>query len=164
MYEQLEIHYEGQTEFVATEQQVKPLRLFVTCPAGLEAGADVRVSISTFHSYSRKWTLADPFVEGGEGVVMIGHGLALDWTDMTRGGDGPAGGGLVGRPLNELYLCTVQVTKSLSAGARLVFPFGVVPSPHADISGALQVRVRRPEAEVFEKVGDPILLSNAQVP
>ena len=96
MYEQLEIHYEGQTEFVATDQQVKPLRLFVTCPAGLEAGADVRVSISTFHSYSRKWTLADPFVEGGEGVVVIGHGLARDWTDMTRGGDGPAGGGLVG--------------------------------------------------------------------
>ena len=57
MYEQLAIHYEGQTEFVATDQQRKPLRLFVTCPAGLEAGADVRVSISTFHSYSRKWTL-----------------------------------------------------------------------------------------------------------
>ena len=164
MYEQLEIHYEGQTEFVATDQQVKPLRLFVTCPAGLEAGADVRVSISTFHSYSHKWTLVDPFVEGGEGVVVIGHGLARDWTDMTRGGDGPAGGGLVGRPVNELYLCTVQVTKSLSAGARLVFPFGVVPSPHADISGALQVRVRRPEAEVFEKVGDPIPLSNAPGP
>ena len=66
--------------------------------------------------------------------------------------------------LNELYLCTVQVTKSLSAGARLVFPFSVVPSPHADISGALQVRVRQPEAEVFEKVGDPIPLSNAPGP
>ena len=65
-----------------------------------------------------------------------------------------------GRSTNSI-LCTIQVTKSLSAGARLVFPFGVVPSPHADISGALQVRVRRPEAEVFEKVGDPIPLSNA---
>ena len=85
MYEQLEIHYEGQTEFVATDQQRTPLRLFVTCPAGLEAGADVRVSISTFHSYSRKWTLADPFVEGGEGVVVIGHGLPRDWTDMDAG-------------------------------------------------------------------------------
>ena len=164
MYEQLAVHYEGQTEFVATDQQRTPLRLFVTCPAGLEAGADVRVSISTFHSYSRKWTLADPFVEGGEGVVVIGHGLPRDWTDMTRGGDGPAGGGLVGRPINELYLCTIQVTKSLSAGARLVFPLGVVPSPHADISGVLQVRVRRPEAEVFDKVGDPIPLSNAPGP
>ena len=29
-------------------------------------------SISTFHSYSRKWTLEDPFVEGGEGVVVLG--------------------------------------------------------------------------------------------
>ena len=164
MYEQLEIHYEGQTDFVATDQERKPFRLFVTCPAGLEAGADVRVSISAFHSYSRKWTLEDPFVEGGEGVVVLGHGLARDWTDMTRGGDGPAGGGLVGRPLNELYLCTIQVTKSLSAGARLVFPLGVVPSAHSDISGALQVRVRRPEAEVFEKVGDPIPLSNAPGP
>ena len=86
MYEQLEIHYEGQTEFVATDQQRKPVRLFVTCPAGLEAGADVRVSISAFHSFSRKWTLE----EGGEGVVVIGHGLARDWTDMTWGSDGSA--------------------------------------------------------------------------
>ena len=164
MYEQLEVHYQGPTEFVATDQQPQPLRLFVTCPAGLEAGADVRVSINAFHSYSRQWTLEDPFVEGGEGVVVLGHGLPRDWTDMTRGGDGPAGGGLVGRPINELYLCTIQVTKSLSAGARLVFPLGVVPSPHADISGALQVRVRRPEAEVFDKVGDPIPLSNAPGP
>ena len=53
---------------------------------------------------------------------------------------------------------------SLSPGARLVFPFGITPSPHADVSGALRVRVRRPEAELFEKVGDPIPLSNAPGP
>ena len=101
-------------------------RLFVTCPAGLEAGADVRVTVSSFHTHSPRWTLADPFVEKGEGVVVIGHGLpGGDWTDLTRGGDGPAGGGLVGRPLNEVYLCTVQVTGSLSPGARLVFPFNI---------------------------------------
>ena len=164
MYEQLEIHFEGQTEFVATDRQCKPLRLFVACPAGLEAGADVRVSVSTFHTYSHQWTLADPFVEGGEGVVVIGHRLPGDWTDLTRGGDGPAGGGLVGRPVNELYLCTVQVTGSLSPGARLVFPFEIALSPHADVGGALQVRVRRPEAEVFEKVGEPIPLLNAPGP
>ncbi len=164
MYEQLEIHFEGQTEFVATDRQCKPLRLFVACPAGLEAGADVRVSVSTFHTYSHQWTLADPFVEGGEGVVVIGHGLPGDWTDLTRGGDGPAGGGLVGRPVNEVYLCTVQVTGSLSAGARVVFPFDVALSPHADVGGALRVRVRRPEAEVFEKVGEPIPLINAPGP
>ena len=165
MYEQLEIHSEGQTELVATDQEPKPFRLFVTCPAGLEAGADVRVTVSSFHTHSPRWTLADPFVEKGEGVVVIGHGLpGGDWTDLTRGGDGPAGGGLVGRPLNEVYLCTVQVTGSLSPGARLVFPFGISPSPHADVSGALQVRVRRPEAELFEKVGDPIPLLNAPGP
>ena len=39
----------------------------------------------------------DPFVEGGEGVVVLGHGLACDWTDMTRAGDALVGGGLVGR-------------------------------------------------------------------
>ncbi len=54
MYEQLEIHYEGQTEFVATDQQRKSLRLFVACPAGLEAGADVRVSIT---QRAHHWTL-----------------------------------------------------------------------------------------------------------
>jgi hypothetical protein len=124
----------------------------------------VRITISTFHSSSRQWTLEDPFVEGGEGVVVLGHGLARDWTDMTRGGDGPAGGGLVGRPINELYLCTIQVTKALVAGARLVFPFGVVPSPHAAIAGDLQVRVRRSGSEVFDKVGDPIPLRNRPGP
>ena len=164
MYEQLQIHYEGQTEFVATDQEPKPFRLYVTCPAGLEAGADLRVTASTFHTHSPGGPLADPFVEGGDGVVVIGHGLPGDWTDLTRGGDGPAGGGLVGRPVNEVYLCTVQVTGALSPGARVVFPFGITPSPHADVSGALQVRVRRPEAELFEKVGDPIPLSNAPGP
>ena len=78
MYDQLEIHYEGHG-FCRHGPAAKPLRLFVTCPAGLEAGADVRVSISAFHSFSRKWTFEDPFVEGGEGVMVIGHGLARDW-------------------------------------------------------------------------------------
>ncbi|MFT5087825.1 MAG: hypothetical protein ACI906_003271 [Candidatus Latescibacterota bacterium] len=57
-------------------------------------------------------------------MVVLGHGLARDWTDMPRGGDGPAGGGLVGRPINPLYLCTIQVTKSLAEGA-LSAPEGV---------------------------------------
>ena len=164
MYEQLRVSYEGETELVATDQEPKALQVYVSCPAGLEAGADVRVTISTFHSSSRKWTLSDPFIEGGEGVAVLGHGLARDWTDMTRGGDGPAGGGLVGRPLNELYLCTIQITKALSAGARLVFPFGIVPSPHAAVQGDFQVRVRRPAAEVFERLGDPIPLLNSAGP
>ena len=164
MYEQLTVSHEGQTDLVATDRENKGLQVYVFCPAGLEAGADVRVTISTFHSSSRQWTLTDPFVEGGEGVVVLGHGLARDWTDMTRGGDGPAGGGLVGRPINELYLCTIQVTKALAEGARLVFPFGVVSAPHAAITGDLQVRVRRAGSEVFEKVGEPISLRNAPGP
>ena len=164
MYEQLIVGHEGQTDLVATDRESKDLQVYVDCPAGLEAGADVRVTISTFHSSSRQWTLEDPFVEGGEGVVVLGHGLARDWTDMTRGGDGPAGGGLVGRPINELYLCTIQVTKALAEGTRLVFPFGVVSAPHAAIAGDLQVRVRRAGCEVFEKVGELIPLRNAPGP
>ena len=164
MYEQLIVGHEGQTDLVATDRESKDVRVYVDCPAGLEAGADVRVTISTFHSSSRQWTLEDPFVEGGEGVVVLGHGLARDWTDMTRGGDGPAGGGLVGRPINELYLCTIQVTKALAEGTRLVFSFGVVSAPHAAIAGDLQVRVRRAGCEVFEKVGEPIPLRNKPGP
>jgi hypothetical protein len=164
MYEQLIVSHEGQTDLVATDRESKDVRVYVDCPAGLEAGADVRVTMSTFHSSNRQWTLEDPFVEGGEGVVVLGHGLARDWTDMTRGGDGPAGGGLVGRPINQLYLCTIQVTKSLAEGTRLVFPFGVVSAPHAAIAGDLQVRVRRAGCEVFEKVGEPIPLRNAPGP
>ena len=148
MYQQVEVAYQGQTEFVATDREAKPLDIYVRCPDGLEAGVDVRVSISTFHSTNRQWTLGDPYIEEGEGVVVLGHGLSYDWTDMTRGGAGPAGGGLIGRPINEHYLCTVQVTKALSAGARLVFPFGIVPSQHAAITGDMQVRVRRPASEV----------------
>jgi len=164
MYQQVEVAYQGQTEFVATDREAKPLDIYVRCPDGLEAGVDVRVSISTFHSTNRQWTLGDPYVEEGEGMVVLGHGLSYDWTDMTRGGAGPAGGGLIGRPINEHYLCTVQVTKALSVGARLVFPFGIVPSQHAAITGDMQVRVRRPASEVFEKVGAPIALKNAPGP
>ncbi len=160
MYERLEVRYQGHTKFVATDREAKPLTIFVDCLKGLEAGADVRITISSFHSTNRQWTLVDPYVDNGEGRVVLGHGLANDWTDMTRGGDGPAGGGLIGRPINEQYLCTVQVIKALSPGAQLVFPFGIVPSQHAAITGRLQVRVRRPGSEDFERVGDPIALEN----
>ena len=164
MYESLEVTYEGQVNFVATDRESKALTVFVRCPERLEAGADVRVTISTFHSTNRQWSLQEPYVEDGEGVVVLGHGLAYDWTDMTRGGDGPAGGGLVGRPVNEQYLCTIQVTKVLSEGARLVFCFGIVSSQFAAITGDMQVRVRRPASEAFEKVGNPIPLTNAAGP
>ena len=118
----LEIHYEGQTEFVATDQQVQALAAICHLSGGLGSWCRCARFDQFVPFLFPQWTLADPFVEGGEGVVVLGHGLARDWTDMTRGGDGPAGGGLVGRPINELYLSTIQVTKSLSAGARLVFP------------------------------------------
>ena len=67
MYQQVEVAYQGQTEFVATDREAKPLDIYVRCPDGLEAGVDVRVSISTFHSTNRQWTLGDPYVEKGEG-------------------------------------------------------------------------------------------------
>jgi hypothetical protein len=146
---------------VATDEGPQPLRVSLVCPSGLVAGTDVRVTISSFHSFTHRWRLDDPYVDGDTGVVVLGHGLPRDWTDMIRGGDGPAGGGLVGRPVNELYLCTVQVTRSLAPGECLVFPFGAACSPHADIEGSLQVRLRRPREAVFEPVGEPIRLRNA---
>ena len=74
MYEQLIVGHEGQTDLVATDRESKDVRVYVDCPAGLEAGADVRVTISTFHSSSRQWTLEDPFVEGGEGAALVRPG------------------------------------------------------------------------------------------
>ncbi|MFT5087826.1 MAG: hypothetical protein ACI906_003270 [Candidatus Latescibacterota bacterium] len=65
MYEQSIVSHEGQTDLVATDRESKDLGVYVDCPAGLEAGADVRVTMSTFHSSNRQWTLVDPFVEGG---------------------------------------------------------------------------------------------------
>ena len=43
MYESLEVKYEGQTAFVATDREAKALTVYLRCPAGLEAGAAVRV-------------------------------------------------------------------------------------------------------------------------
>ena len=156
----LKVIFEGDSDFVATERATKPIRVVVECPQGLDSGTDVRVVISTFHSYTRDWKFQGAVVEGGKGVVVLGHGLPVGWDEMIRGGVGPAGGGLVGRPINELYLCTVQVTRSLSPGSRLVFPFHANSSPHADVEGSLQVKVRAPGSCDFQPVGEPMPLRN----
>ena len=86
MYDQLEIHYEGHGLSPRTSSQA--LAAVRHLSGGRSWGRCTR--FGAFHSFSRKWTFEDPFVEGGEGVMVIGHGLARDWTDMTRGGDAPA--------------------------------------------------------------------------
>ena len=69
MYEQLEIHYEGQTEFVATDQQRKPVRLFVTCPAGLEAGPTCAFRSARFI----------PFLASGRLKILLSKGARAWW-------------------------------------------------------------------------------------
>ncbi|MSR84130.1 MAG: hypothetical protein EXS58_14600 [Candidatus Latescibacteria bacterium] len=153
--------YEGPAIFIATDRNPKPIKVGLECPAGLAYGTDVRISISTFHSYTFDWSLDGFAIERGKGRVVLGHDLPRDWTDWTRGGVGPAGGGLIGRPLCEVYLCTVQITQSLSPGAHLVFSLRVVSSVHADVQGDLLVKVRHPGSEFFEQVGEPIPLPNS---
>ena len=134
--EKLEVTFEGTNDFVATESETKPVKVILECPQGLESGTDVRVVISTFHSFTRDWKFDGAIVNNGKGVVVLGHGLPVGWDEMIRGGVGPAGGGLIGRPISELYLCTVQVARSLSPGSRLVFPFHANGSPHANVKGS----------------------------
>ena len=159
--ESLNVVFEGTMKFVATNRETKSLRVIVECPQGLESGTDIRVVITTFHSFTRDWKSEGASVENGEGAVVLGHGLPIGWDEMIRGGVGPAGGGLVGRPVGELYLCTVQVTQSISPGSRLVFPFLANSSPHADVEGSLQVKVRKPESYEFVCVGPSFRLHNS---
>lgn len=161
MTDPLHVRFAGATQFVATEKNPQPVTVILECPQGLAAGTDVRVTISTFHSYTRAWELDKIRVEGGSGCFVLGHSLPRAWHQMTRGGVGPAGGGLIGRPVGEIYLCTVQITRSLSPGARLVFALRAAVSPHADVEGSLRVKVRAPDAEAFEPVGEPRPLHNA---
>ena len=163
MNQPLHITYGGANTFVATDGETQPVTVTVTCPQGLAAGTDVRVSISTFHSYTRAWRLDDVRVEG-DGSFVLGHGLPEAWHQMTRGGVGPAGGGLIGRPVGEIYLCTVQITRTLAPGACLVFAFQAAVSPHADVEGNLQVKVRAPGVESFQPVGEPWPLHNQAGP
>ena len=151
--------YDGPTTFVATDREPHAARVIVECADGLAAGSDVRVSISTFHTIDYRSSLTGLHVEGGEGKVVLGHGVPRGWTEMTRGGVGPAGGGIVGRPVGEVYLTTVQVRKSLSPGTRIVFSYELLLSEHAGLGGDLFVGVREPLSDSFSRVGDPIPLS-----
>ncbi len=155
---------EGPTHFVATDREPKPVWVRIDCPEGLAAGTDVRLSISTFHSYTRDWRLDDIVISQGQGRFVVGHQLPQDWRQMTRGGDGPAGGGLIGRPINEIYLATLQITQSLTPGSILTFALHVGVSPHAGIEGALLLKLRAPGAEPFEPVGDPMPIPNRPGP
>jgi len=158
--ESLRVAYTGTTRFVATDREPRPLEVTLICEAGLEAGAEVRVCTTTFHTHTPEWRLDAIRVEGGDGHLVLGHGLPQGWQEKTRGGVGPAGGALVGRPVGEVYLCTAQVRQSLTPGARVIFDFGVVGSPFADVAGGLRVKVRAADAEGFRQVGDDIPLHN----
>ena len=155
------ISYEGPTSFVATDRGPHEARLIVECPDGLVAGSDVRVSISTFHTLDLgRSDLTGLEVEGGEGIVVLGHGVPRSsWTEATQGGVGPAGGGLIGRPVGAVYLSTVQVRKSLSPGARIVFSYDLVVVAHSGLGGELFVSVREPLSDNFSRVGESIPLS-----
>lgn len=159
MTENLAVSHQGSTDLVADRRALSPLDIRLECPDGLEAGSDVRLSIDSFHSFRPEWRLDAPRVEGG-GRIVLGHGLPTDWTERVRGGIGPAGGNLVGRPINEVYLCTVQVRQALTAGTRLVFPLHINASIHAAIAAALHISVRPPQAEGFRRIGPPVPLTN----
>lgn len=161
MTEPLEVTFVGPANFVATDTVTKPVTVTVTCPQGLTAGTDVRISISSFHAYTQAWELDAIDIVGGEGRYVLGHGLPRAWHQMTRGGAAPAGGGLIGRPINEIYLCTIQITQAISPGASIVFALRAGVSPHADVAGELMVKVRPPDAECFEGIGERFPLPNS---
>lgn len=160
MVNQLAVAHEGITTFTATDRTLKPISILIYCPDGLAAGTDVRLSMSTFHSYTVDWQFDGITVEEGTGRVVVGHELPRDWTERVRSGVGPAGGGLIGRPINEVHLCLCQITESLSPGARLRIALRANSSIHTAIAGALLVKTRTPADEHFVQVGQPIPLYN----
>lgn len=162
--DQLTITHTGVTTFTATDRTLKPITVTITCPQGLAAGTDLRVSMSTFHSYTTDWQLDGVTVAAGTGRIVVGHELPRDWTERVRGGVGPAGGGLVGRPINEVHLVVFQVTEPLSSGAQIVVALRANSSIHAAIAGALLVKVRAPGDEPFTPVDQPIPLQNQAGP
>ena len=149
------VSYEGTREFIATAREPQCVRLILDCHRGLAGGADVRVLASTFHMVDFQLSaLVDARVEGGSGSTVVGHGVPKHWTEMTQGGIGPSGGGIVVRPVGEIYLTTVQVRRPITPGARLVFSFDLALSPHADIDGDLCIQVRQPLDHHFVEVGE----------
>ena len=142
MSQEYSVQYEGTRDFVATNRAPQRVRIILDCPQGLAEGADVRVLASTFHmvDFDRS-TLVSSQVEGGSGATVTGHGVPKHWTEMTQGGVGPSGGGIVGRPVGEVYLSTVQVRRPISPGAQIVLSFDLTLSAHADIDGDLRVQV-----------------------
>ena len=157
----LRVTHEGHTAFVATDRNPKLLKVSVVCSQGLAVGTEVRISASTFHTMAPEWRLDGVAVEEGKGRVVLGHDLPRDWMERTRGGVGPAGGGLIGRPIGEVYLCTVQVLRTLSLGAHLAFAFQLTGSRFSAVEGALQVQARWPDSMTFAPVGEAISLHNA---
>ena len=161
----LEVTYEGVTHFVVTQSELESVRIGLRCPTGLVAGTDVRISVSHFHALGwGDWVLEGIEIAEGSGRVVVGHGLPRVWTDLVRGGVAPAGGGLIGRPVNEVYMCTVQVTQSLSRGAHLVFSFRLKIAGNVGLNGALLVKVREPVAEHFVLVGEPVQFTDEPGP
>ena len=166
-FAQLQAHYQGPTEFTATDRRPKKLRYTLRCPAGLPAGTDVRVSIARVRSFSGlPWTLegVDVLNAAGRrskdgGSVVLGHVIPQGWDALMRGGDTPAGGGMMGRQRGPVHLCSAVVTTALAPGAQLRFSLTGVLAPSA-VDGQLELRIRRQRADTFQLVDKPVVLRN----
>ena len=169
----LRTRYEGPEEFRTTERSPSRMCYRLVCPFGLPAGTEVRVSLSKFRSFcALPWSLEGVEVcdasgrvvdDGGVGRVVLAHVIPRGWDQMMRGGDTPAGGGMMGRNRGPVHLCTIVVTQSMTRGSQLGFNFNGVLALHA-IDGQLEMRVRPQHGEAFELVGKPVALRNLPGP
>ena len=168
-FTQLHTTYDGPAAFEATDRSPKSMRYTLICPSGLPAGTEVRVSVSKFRSAcALPWTLEGVDVcdasgrvrdDGSAGRIVLAHGIPRGWDQMMRGGDTPAGGGMMGRNRGPVHLCTLAVTQALTRGTRLAFNLVGLLAPHA-IDGQLEMRVRQQHAESFELAAAPVVLPN----
>lgn len=161
MLDTLRLTYEGPHDFIATDRTPRPLKLILSCPEGLPAGAEVRATVTGFRAFTDGgWDVVDVEVVGGRGRIIIGQGMPIHFRDLVMPGVSPGGGQLVGGDHNRVQLCTVIVTGALEPGADMVFSLTAIGPRHARIYPVLEVTARLQGESTFTGISKPIILHN----
>lgn len=160
MLDSLGVVYHGPTDFITTDLEPQAVRMSLSCPNGLPVAAEVRLSITGFRAFTDGgWELDRVEVTGGEGRIVVGHGLPLHFRELVWPGISPGGGQLVGGDHRRIQMCTLIVTKALGPSTGIDFSMKVVGPRHARIYPTLELSARLQGDTSFTQIGEPVILN-----
>lgn len=152
----LHLTHTGRTRYSADDPQVYPHELTLECPEGLPADTRVRVVLGGFRTIARRmgtpWELVEVGVTG-QGRTVMEQEPFTEFYSMQRSRLEP-------HPPHRFCFMALRVAEALGSGARLICRLQgrVGGFGNAPLRGLMQMEVRLPDMEDYQRVGQTVVL------